>query len=133
TGTHTAQGSASAGEDDREACVTAEEDAGPTHRRVVGVERDAGCLGEEALDRNARLEAGKRRTDAEVKTATEREVGSGVGVVNVVMGAPGLLGRWPLGSGPKQEYAAVCGDRHVLEAPGGARRSGVGTGPARGA
>src|SRR4029453_14678692 len=70
----------------------------------------------EALDRNARLEAGKRRTDAEVKTATEREVGSGVGVVNVVMGAPGLLGRWPIGSGPKQEEAAVCGDRHVLEA-----------------
>jgi len=93
--------------------VTAEEDAGPTHRRVVGVERDGGCLREEPLDRNARLEAGKRRTDAEVETAAERKVASGVGVVNGVMGAPGLVGRWPIGSSPKQEYAAVCGDHDV--------------------
>ena len=47
----------------------------PAHGRVVGVERDAGCPSEESLDRNAGLETGKRRADAEVKTATEREVG----------------------------------------------------------
>ena len=74
--------------------MTAEEDAGPAHGRMVGVERDAGCLGEESLNRNAGLQTGKRRADAEVKTTTEREVGSTAGAVEVFMRALGLLRRW---------------------------------------
>ena len=104
------------GEGDREARVTTKENAGPAHGRVVGVERDARCLGEESLDRNAGLEAGKRRADAEVKTATEREMGSTAAAVEVFMRARGLLRRWSVGSSPKQEYAAVCGDGHISEA-----------------
>ena len=75
--------------------MTAEEDAGPAHGRMIGVERNTECLGEESLDRNAGLEAGKRRADAEVKTATEREVG--------FSRARGLLRRWSVGSSPEQE------------------------------
>ena len=56
--------------------MTTEEDAGPSHWRMVGVERESGCLGEESLDRNAGFEARKGRADAEVKTAAEREVRS---------------------------------------------------------
>jgi hypothetical protein len=81
--------------------VTAEEDAGPSYRWAVRIERYVGGLGKESLDRNARLEAGKRRTDAEVKAATERKMGSRVGLGKVLMHAPGLLRRGPVGSGPK--------------------------------
>ena len=96
--------------------MTAEKDAGPSHWRVVGVERDAGRLGEESLDRDAGLEAGKRRANAEVQTATEREVGSTAGGVDVFMRARRLLRRWSVGSSPKQQYAAVCGDGYISKA-----------------
>ena len=108
--------SAPASEGDREARVTAEEDAGPAHGRMVGVERNTGCSGEESLDRNAGLEAGKRRADAEVKTATEREVGSTARVIDVLMLARRLLRRWSVGSSPKQQYPAVCRDGYLSEA-----------------
>jgi hypothetical protein len=87
--------------------MTAEEDAGPAHGRMVGIERKAECLGEESLDRNAGLKAGQRRADAEVKTATKCEVGSTTGVVDVLMSAHRLLRRWSVGSSPHQQYAAV--------------------------
>src|SRR5262245_15101118 len=83
---------------------------------MVGVERNTECLGEESLDRNAGLEPGKRRADAEVKTATEREVGSTAGGVDVLMRARRLLRRWAVGSSPKQQYAAVCRDEYISEA-----------------
>ena len=90
-GTHGWPRSASAVQHDGKRRVTAEEDAGPSYRQPVGIERYGRCLGEESLDRDARLEAGKRRTDAEVEAAAEREVGSKLGFGQGLMRAPGLL------------------------------------------
>ena len=96
--------------------MTAEEDARPAHGRVVGIERDAGRPGEESLDRDAGLEAGEWRAYAEVKTATEGEVGSTSGAVDVLMRARGPFGRRPVGSRPEQKQAAVGRDGHFAEA-----------------
>lgn len=57
--------------------MTTQEDAAPSHWSAVGVEREP--RREESLDRNAGLQAGKRRADAEVETPTEREVGREAG------------------------------------------------------
>ena len=63
--------------------MAAKEDAWPSRRWVVWIEREAGCPGEESLDCDARLEASEGRADAEVEATTERVVGSRTAGVEV--------------------------------------------------
>lgn len=85
--------------------MTAQQDAGAAHRRVVGVERDVRRPGEELLDRDTRFEACEWRADAEVEAAAEREVGA----VAFFLRARGSIRRGPVGSGPQHNTRLLAG------------------------